>query len=306
MNSTDIKVPLDVPHHKRDTYIDNYLKATRGSGNLLLFAGDQKVEHLNGDFYGEGIAEADATPHHYFQIAQQAPVGVFAAQLGLIARHGMDYLDVPYLVKLNSKTNIVKPDQDDPYSSAWYDMSQVIEFKESTNLQIPAVGYTVYIGSEYEDKMLREAAQITYQAHKNGLLSVIWAYPRGAAIDNYTNPHLIASAAGVASALGADFVKVNCPIDNGQNPALLVKEAVLAAGNTKVVCSGGKTKEATMLLKEIFEQMHIGETSGCALGRNIHQRELRDAVRLINAIHAIVVEGKNLDQAESIYQNIKQ
>jgi fructose-bisphosphate aldolase/6-deoxy-5-ketofructose 1-phosphate synthase len=74
---------------------------TKGSGRLMLFAGDQKVEHLNNDFYGEGIHPDDADPEHLFRIAAEAKIGVFATQLGLIARYGMDYPHVPYLVKLN-------------------------------------------------------------------------------------------------------------------------------------------------------------------------------------------------------------
>ena len=48
-----VKVPADVMPEARETYIDNYMKATRGTGRLMLFACDQKIEHLNKDFYGE-------------------------------------------------------------------------------------------------------------------------------------------------------------------------------------------------------------------------------------------------------------
>ena len=55
-----VKVPVDVAPEARETYIDNYMAATRETGRLMLFACDQKVEHLNGDFYGEGIDPADS------------------------------------------------------------------------------------------------------------------------------------------------------------------------------------------------------------------------------------------------------
>ena len=54
-----VKVPADVLADVRETYVDNYMKATRGTGRLMLFACDQKVEHLNKDFYGEGIDIAE-------------------------------------------------------------------------------------------------------------------------------------------------------------------------------------------------------------------------------------------------------
>ena len=52
-NAGEIVKPLDVPKKASQTYIKNYLKMTRGSGRLMLFAGDQKAEHLNDDFFGQ-------------------------------------------------------------------------------------------------------------------------------------------------------------------------------------------------------------------------------------------------------------
>jgi len=39
----NIIVPLDVPQECRSKYKDNYLKITKGSGRLMLFAGDQNI-----------------------------------------------------------------------------------------------------------------------------------------------------------------------------------------------------------------------------------------------------------------------
>src|SRR5574340_115416 len=103
-----VRVPADVPADARDTYIKNYLAATRGTGRLMLFACDQKIEHLNDDFYGEGISLEDAEPEHMFRIAKNGLCGVLAGQRGLIAHYAADYPDINYLVKINSKTHLVK------------------------------------------------------------------------------------------------------------------------------------------------------------------------------------------------------
>ena len=144
-----------------------------------------------------------------FKIASQAKIGVFASQLGLIARYGADYKNIPYLVKINSKSNIIGTSQADPISSTWFDIEQVVEFKENSGLNIMGIGYTVYLGSEYEAQMLTEAAQAIYEAHQYGLLSVVWCYPRGKGVKDEKDSHLIAGAAGTAATLGTDFVKVN-------------------------------------------------------------------------------------------------
>jgi len=181
-SSTTIRAPLDVPQEMRTEYIRNLFNITRGSGRLMLFAGDQKIEHLNDDFYGPGISPEDNDPEHLFRIASSAEIGCFATQMGLIARYGEDYPRVDYLVKLNSKTNAVKTKQAEPLSGAFYSLAQVDEFRQHSGLNIPAVGYTIYAGSEHEAQMLREAAQIIYGAHKRGMIVVVWIYPRGAAV----------------------------------------------------------------------------------------------------------------------------
>ena len=53
----NIVVPLDVPQECRSKYKDNYLKITKGSGRLMLFAGDQKAEHLNCLLYTSDAAD---------------------------------------------------------------------------------------------------------------------------------------------------------------------------------------------------------------------------------------------------------
>lgn len=302
MLKTDIKVPVDVPKEKVEEYLKNYNLATDGSGRLFLFAGDQKVEHLNDDFYGPNVSPEDNDPEHLFKIASKSKIGAFATQLGLIARYAMDYPEVNYIVKINSKTHLVKTSQMDPISTAWVDVEDVIKFKEQTGLKIVGVGYTIYPGSEYEYIMLREAAKIVNQAHKYGLLAVIWSYPRGKAVKDERDPHLIAGAAGLAACLGADFVKVNPPKNSeGKEEANLLKEAVLAAGRTKVICAGGKSVEVKEFLQKLYDQIQVG-ISGNATGRNIHQKPLDEAIRFCNAIYAITVKNYTVDEAMKIYE----
>ena len=250
INKEDVIVPLDVPKSMRETYVKNYMEITKGTGRLMLFAGDQKVEHLNDDFFGEGVPEDDADPEHLFRIASQSKIGVFATQVGLIARYGMDYRDIPYLVKVNSKTHLVETSQADPFSNLWYDIDQVAEFKENSGLNILGVGYTIYLGSEFEAEMLVQAAQVVYDAHQHGMLSVLWIYPRGTAVKDEKDPHLIAGATGVGACLGTDFVKVNYPKKEGAKSAEIFKEAVKAAGRTKVVCAGGSSDDAEAFLEK--------------------------------------------------------
>jgi fructose-bisphosphate aldolase/6-deoxy-5-ketofructose 1-phosphate synthase len=301
MKSSDVKIPLDVPQHTQETYRKNFIEITKGCGRLMLLAGDQKVEHLNDDFYGNGVHPDDADPEHLFRIARKGKIGVLATQLGLIARYGMDYGDVPYLVKLNSKTHLVKTHQMDPLSNEWINVYQVDEFKKNSGMKILGVGYTIYLGSEFEDEMLHQAAQIIYEAHSCGLMTVLWIYPRGKAVVDERDPHLIAGATGVAACLGTDFVKVNYPKKSGADSSEIFKEAVLAAGRTKVVCAGGSSKAPRDFLQELYDQIHVSGASGNATGRNIHQKSVDEAIRMCDAVYAITIENKSVDEAWRIF-----
>ncbi len=303
MDQASVKAPLDVPADRRNTWTENYRLMTRNSGRLFLMAGDQKVEHLNDDFHGHGIDPEDSSPEHLFRIAAASPVGCFATQLGLIARYGATYPDIPYLVKINSKSHLVKTAQRDPVSRQWQTMEQVAGFVQSSGLHIVGVGYTIYPGSDFEPEMLSEASRLINDAHRMGMVVVIWAYPRGKAVTREQDPHLVAGAAGVAACLGADFVKVNPPLSpEGVPEGHLLAEAVKAAGRTGVVCAGGHETTPDAFLSRLHEQIHEGGTVGCATGRNVHQRSLEEAISLCKAIHAVAISNETPREALRFFQ----
>lgn len=300
-----VRVPMDVLPEARETYIDNYMKATQGTGRLMLFACDQKIEHLNKDFYGEGIDPADADPEHLFRIGSQGVCGVLAGQRGLIAQYAADYPDINYLVKMNSKTNLVSGKQEDPYSPQMYQLDAVLAMREA-GVNVVGIGYTIYLGSEFESTMLAEAGELIAEAHANGLITVMWIYPRGKAVADEKSPETIAGAAGVAVCLGSDFVKVNPPHatdDKTQYENLAI--ASKAAGRCGLVCAGGSTVDAETFLTQLHNQIHVGGSSGNATGRNIHQRSLDEAVRLTKAISAITLKDATVEEALAIFNGEK-
>lgn len=302
----DVRVPADVMPESRETYIENYLKATRGTGRLMLFACDQKMEHLNADFYGEGVDPSDNNPEHLFEIGAQGEIGVLAGQRGLIARYAPDYPEINYLVKMNSKTNLVKTAQDDPYSPMLQDLDYVLAMREA-GVNIVGVGYTIYLGSEYESTMLSEAGQLIADAHANGLITVLWIYPRGKAVAEEKAPALIAGAAGAALCLGSDFVKVNPPkATEGKTSAENLAIASEAAGRTGLVCAGGSKADASEFLANLYDQIHMGGACGNATGRNIHMRSLDEAVRLTKAISAITLADYEVADALAVFNGEKE
>ena len=300
MKQHTMVIPADVPSDKQSTFAQNYSTITRETGNLLIFAADQKIEHLNQDFYGEHIHPDAAHPEHLFAIAQQGTIGCFATHPGLIARYAQQYPGINYLAKLNAKTNLVPTQQQDPLSLQLFDIDELLTLADN-GANICAVGYTIYLGSEHEAYMLEQAAQIITTAHQHGLVAVLWIYPRGQAVTNPHNIDIIAGAAGVANSLGADFVKITPPEhQNNTSSAELLRIAVDAAGNTGVLCSGGPITDPKQFLQQIHDQLQIGGTRGCAVGRNIHSKSRHQAIAMTHALSALVYEEKSLQEAVNL------
>lgn len=301
-------MPADVPEEMVETFITNLDAATSGTGRMNLFACDQKIEHLNDDFYdgGNKIPPGSNDPAHLFEIGarahEQGTIGVLAGQLGLVSAYARDFSDIPYLVKMNSKSHMVKTGQRDPVSMAMWNIDDVFALKNN-GINVVGIGYTIYLGSEFEHDMLTEAASLIREAHENGLICVTWIYPRGQAIADEKDPQLISGAAGVALCIGADFTKVNYPRGfEGMSPAESLGVAVEAAGRCGIICSGGGSLPPRDFLQRLHDQVHISGARGAATGRNIHQKETEAAVRMCAASHAIICAGASVDEAMAIFE----
>jgi len=287
----EVVIPADVPPAKRALFKKNLLTLTKNTNHIALFAADQKIEHLHDDFSGKGKPAECADPEHIFKIMSHQHMGALATQYGLISRYGLQYNKIPYIVKINSKTHLVK--QQDPLSKQLVSFQDV--FALSKHVPILGVGYTIYLGSSYEAEMISEAGQLMADCHAHGLLGLLWIYPRGKAVKNPDAIHLIAGSAGVAACLGADIVKVRYP---GQ--ARKFKDVAAAAGNTKVICAGGKARNPKQFLKDIHDQIHVAGCSGNATGRNIFTKPLYKAVKMTKAIAAITYKNASLKEAQKL------
>jgi DhnA family fructose-bisphosphate aldolase class Ia len=301
MHQTNCLVPADVPEKKRDIFIKNYTTITRNTGRIFLFSCDHKIEHLNKDFYGPNINAQAIHPEHLFRIASQGNIGAMATHLGLIARYAKQYPSINYIAKLNGKTNLIPLEQHDPKSDLLWTVDDVMSMHHNNNIMIPGVGITIYLGSEYESEQLAQAAATIAHAHSEGLVAIIWMYPRGAAITDETDPHLLAGATGIAASLGADFVKIKTPsATNISTSVQNLKIASATAGNTKVICAGGEQSKPQEYLALLHDQIHNGDSAGTATGRNIFQYSLAESIALTQAIAGIVYDNMDLKTSISL------
>jgi DhnA family fructose-bisphosphate aldolase class Ia len=310
MEPIEAYIPADVPEELVDDFLQNLMAATSGTGRMNLFACDQKIEHLNDDFYdgGKKIPLTSNDPKHLFEIGSRAhkegTIGVLAGQYGLISRYAKNYPDIPYLVKMNSKSHLVKTAQREPISLSMCNMDDINNLRLN-GVNVVGIGYTIYLGSEHEPEMLTEAAMLISEAHQHGLIAVTWIYPRGSAVPDEFDPQLISGASGLACCIGADFTKVNYPKEpfEGMTIPESLGIAVESAGRTGLICSGGGSLPPEQFLHRLWEQVNISGARGAATGRNIHQKPIEDAVKMCAACHAIICNGATVEEALQIYNS---
>src|SRR5206468_5299711 len=77
-----------------------------------------------------------------------------------------------------------------------------------------AVGYSLYVGTPAQDADFAQFRVGREDAHRLGMPLIVWAYPRGEAVDakgGKDSFYAVDYAARTASEVGADVVKVNFP-----------------------------------------------------------------------------------------------
>lgn len=241
------------------------------NGKAMYLAYDHGMEHGPKDLPDKSI-----DPQYILDLAEKGNYTAIILQKGVAEKYYPLYKNkFSLILKLNGKTRLV---------SGEALSKQICSVSEALDLGASAVGYTIYLGSKYEEDMISEFGKITEEAHRNGIPAIGWMYPRGELIKDETSPEITAYAARVGLEIGADIVKIKY---SGSEEAF--KEAVRAAGKTKVVLSGGaKTKNPEDFYEIVKSVMSAGGI-GIAVGRNVWQNE--NALEISKNLKKIIFES---------------
>ena len=223
-------------------------------GKALFLSYDHGIEHgPESDFN-----DKDVDPLYIIKIAKKGKYQGIVLQKGLAEKYNKEIKasKIPLIVKLNGKTNLKKGE---PVSAL------ICSVEEAIKIGATAVGYTIYIGSEYENEMFEEFGKIEEDAHKKGIPVIAWIYPRGKSVKNDVSKEMMSYAARTGLELGADIVKLKYGgnLDN-------LKWAVKSAGRTKIVVAGGTKQSEKDFLKQVKDIVSSGAI-GLAVGRNVWQ-----------------------------------
>lgn len=237
-------------------------------GKALFLAYDQGLEHGPVDFN-----ENNCDPLYILDIAKRGGYQGVVFHKGIAEKYNDEIKKskVPLIVKLNGKTRLVKGE---PISE------QICSVEEAIELGAVAVGYTIYIGSEFESEIFESFAEIQEEAHEKGLPVIAWIYPRGKSVEKIDKGELMIYACRVGLELGADIIKVQY---NGNVKD--IEWAVKSAGRAKVVVAGGVKKGEKELLEQVKNIINAG-CIGLAIGRNVWQA--KEPLKITDKIKKVV------------------
>lgn len=278
----------------------------RSSGRTLILPYDQFIEHDCRHL----DAESDAgNPDYIINLAIEGSYNGVAIHYGIAKRYWSKVEGaVPLILKINGKTAF--PSQKQALSS----FTATVE--DAVCVGAVAVGYTMYYGTprEYED--IQNLSSVRRACDRYGMPLIIWAYPRGEAVDakgGKDSSYALESAARMAMEMGASIIKSNLP--KAASPEYFANEGVpsyyrriekqlqelslreqklerarrvvQAAQGIPILFSGGEEKEEG----DFLENSEVCLKAGCfgfIFGRNMWKRSHEKALELIKILSKLL------------------
>jgi class I fructose-bisphosphate aldolase len=263
------------------------------NGTAIFLPYDQGLEHGPRDFFANPAA---ADPRYIVRLAVEGGFNGIAVQIGLAEKFYWDYAgEVPLILKLNGKTDI--PSDAGALSPLHADVA------EAVRLGADAVGYTLYVGTPAQERDFAQYRTVRRDAERYGMPLIVWAYPRGAAIEakgGKDSFYAVDYAARTAAELGADVVKVNFPhperrtgvtseYDAEFSSQQAIDAVVRSANRTLVLVSGGERAGDEAMLAKAGQSMEAGAT-GLIFGRNVWQRPHDESLRFVARLTEILAK----------------
>jgi len=268
-----------------------------GTGRLVILPVDQGFEH--GPARSFAINPPAYDPRYHFELAIEAGCNAYAAPLGFLEAAAREFAgEVPLILKINNHDVLL--DEKDPLPALTSGV------QDALRLGCAAIGFTIYPGSSERVQMYQQLRQAAALAKQNGLVVVVWSYPRGSSLSKQgeTAMDVCGYAAHIAAELGAHIIKVKLPTDHLEQDAARkvyesekvpistladrVKHVVQCtfSGRRIVIFSGGPASSDETVFQEVAA-IRQGGGFGSIIGRNSFQRKKEQALQFLNRIISI-------------------
>jgi len=300
--------PKEVVSHLKKLFGSGRLKNT---GYLNILPVDQGIEHAAGYSFAPNPDYFD--PENIVKLAIEGGCNGVASSLGVLGAVAKKYADkIPFIVKLNHHQILTQPIK--------YDQVLYATPEQAKDMGALGVGATVYFGSPEADRQMTEVSQAFAQAHRLGLFTVLWCYPRNKNfIKGNKDYHTAADITGQANYLGvtieADIIKQKLPtLADGfkaivfgkysdqtyhdllsDHPIDLTRYQVANCymGRIGLLNSGGPSGQDD-LAQAVTAAVINKRAGGIGLisGRKAFSRPLAEGVELLHAIQDVYLEKK--------------
>jgi len=278
-----------------------------GTGFLSILPVDQGIEHAGGASFAPNPIYFD--PENIVKLAIEGGCNAVASTLGVLGSVARKFAHkIPFLVKINHNELLTYPTK--------YDQIIFSSVDQAFEMGAVAVGATIYYGSEESSRQIIEISEAFEYAHQLGMVTVLWAYLRNPAFkvdgtDYHASADLTGQANHLAVTIQADIVKQKQPTNNGgfnaikfgkthekvytdltsDHPIDLTRYQVINnyMGRSGLINSGGASTGAGDLEQAVRTAVINKRAGGMGLisGRKAFQKEMKEGVKLLNAIQDV-------------------
>lgn len=278
----------------------------RPSGRTLILPYDQFIEHDCRHLNAESNA---GNPDYIMKLAVDGGYNGVAVHYGIAKRFWAKWEgQVPLILKINGKTSF--PSQ----ARALSVYTSYVE--DGVRIGASGIGYTMYYGSPRQDEDLPQLATVRKLCDQYGMPLIVWAYPRGEAVDakgGVSSSYALESAARMAMEMGASIIKSNVP--KAMKPEFLdvkdipqyyrdiekelvslpsdaqmkerARRVVKAASGIPVLFSGGEEVTEDQLRTHSQACIDAG-CFGFIFGRNMWKRPYETAMRMTKELSELL------------------
>lgn len=284
-----------------------------GTGYVSILPVDQGIEHSAGASFAPNPIFFD--PENIVKLAVEGGCNAVASTYGVLASCARKYAHkIPFIVKINHNEFLSYPNR--------YNQIMFGSVEEAWNMGAAAVGATIYFGSPESDQQIIEVAQAFERAHELGMATILWCYLRNNGfkkdgVDYHVATDITAQANHLGVTIQADIIKQKLPENNGgytainfgkthpkvyselttDNPIDLCRYQVANCymGRNGLINSGGaSTGSGVSDLQEAVKTAIINKRAGghgLISGRKAFQKDMKEGVKLLNAIQDIYLDN---------------
>src|SRR3990170_7024471 len=191
-------------------------------------------------------------------------------------------VDIPIILRVSGGQSILKELSNEIITTS---------IEDAIRINASAITCSVYVGGEYEKETIKNLSKIVDEGEKYGIpVLAVTAVGK----EMVRDARYLGLASRICVEIGAHMIKTYYTEN--------FDEVVEACGNVPVVIAGGKKLPEKEAMQTACNAVADGAV-GVDMGRNIFQSD--SPMGMIQAVRAIVHDGKSVDEAYEIYKSSK-